>query len=131
MKHTFPSRARLVRVGFAEGVFEGVPGFFESVAPALGRLQGVNLPVPLIPVRSLDVGSHAADSRPPLDRRIGEAGAVLAGGKLLNALAAFTLLHDGMAVSAIELAAALAHEKTIHSLLDRCTNHCDHVLSRL
>jgi hypothetical protein len=36
-----------------------------------------------------------------------------------------------MAVSAVEPAAALAHKKTIHTFFDRCTNHGDHVLSRL
>lgn len=77
------------------------------------------------------MGSHAADPRTPFDRGIGEADAVLAGGKLLNTLAALTLLYNGMAVPAVEPAAALAHEKAIHTFLDRCTNHGDHVLSRI
>ena len=101
------------------------------MASALGRLQRVELSVPLIPVRGLDVRGHAADPRAPLDRGVGETDAVFAGGKLLNSLAALTLLYDGMAVSAVEPAAALAHKKTIQTFFDRCTNHGDHVLSRL
>jgi hypothetical protein len=100
-----------------------------SVAFALRCLEGVDLPVLLGPGRALDVGGHVADPRTPLHGGIGEADAVLAGGKLLNPLAALALLNNGVTVTAIELTPAFAHEKALQTFLDCCTNHGYHVLS--
>jgi len=75
------------------------------------------------------VGGHAASPYPPSHCRIGKAQAVLPGWQVHSLLAAFTLLNDGVATSAIELASVVGHEEAIGSFLNRCTNHGYHVLS--
>jgi len=75
------------------------------------------------------VGGHAAEARTPLDRGIGEADAVLAHGKFLDALAALTLLNHCMATTAVESAAALVHEKAVLPLFYGFTKHEYHILS--
>jgi hypothetical protein len=75
------------------------------------------------------VGGHVALPGSPLGRRLRKNQAKLTGRKLLCLLAAPACLNDGMATSAIELAAVLAHEKALYSLLNACTNHGYHILS--
>ena len=75
------------------------------------------------------MSGHAALPGSPFDRRLRENKAILAGRKFFGFLAAVALLNDGMAASAIELAASLVHEKTLNTLLYAIANHGNHIPS--
>ena len=75
------------------------------------------------------MGSHVAFSGSPLGTRLREDQAEFAGGEFLGLLAAVAGIHNGMAGTAIKLAAVLVHEKTLNAFFGRCTNHGNHVLS--
>jgi hypothetical protein len=75
------------------------------------------------------VGSHIAVPDAPFGSGLREHQAVCTGSELLGFLAAITLLSDGMAAAAVELAAGLAHKKTINTFFDACTNHGYHIPS--
>jgi hypothetical protein len=75
------------------------------------------------------VGGHVAVPCSPFDGRIREYEAVSARGEFFGFLAAIALFHDRVAAPAVELAAFLVHEETLHTRLNRCTNHGYHVLS--
>ena len=75
------------------------------------------------------MGGHAACPYPPSHGRVGKALAVLPGWQVYRFLTAFTLLNNGVAASAIELAPIVGHEEAIGPFLNRCTNHGYHVLS--
>jgi MFS-type transporter involved in bile tolerance (Atg22 family) len=98
------------------------------VRAPLRCLQRVDLPVCLLRC-CLQMGGHVAIAEAPLGRRIRERKAVFAGRKFLYFLAAIAFFHDGMACPSVELAAVFAHEKTVISFFDDCTNHFNHILS--
>jgi hypothetical protein len=75
------------------------------------------------------MGRHAAFPGSPFDGRLRDNQAILAGGKFFGFLAAVALLNDGMATSAIELAAGLVHEETLNTLLYAIANHGYHIPS--
>jgi len=75
------------------------------------------------------MGCHVTVANAPLDGRVGEDLAIIAGWKFQNFLAAFTFFHDGMAGATIESAAFVRHEQALNSFFDSCTNHGYHVLS--
>lgn len=81
---------------------------------AFGCLQGVQLSISFI-AGFLQVCCHAAFPEAPFGGRVRKDEAVIAGGKFLNFLAAFTLLNDLVAGASVKLATFLAHEKTIQS----------------
>jgi hypothetical protein len=95
---------------------------------SLRGLEGVDL-LDLFGGRFFYVGGHIAFPGAPLGGRFRKNQAVLAGGEILSLLAAAAGFDNSMAAATSELAAVLAHEKTLHTRLDRCTNHGDHVLS--
>ena len=98
-------------------------------AGALGGFQRVQLRS-LFGARGLDnVGGHVAVPDTPFGGGLGEHQAVGAGGELLSFLTAVALLNYCVAAAPIELAAGLAHEETINTFLDTCTNHGDHIPS--
>lgn len=72
---------------------------------------------------------HAAFPGSPLDRRLRENEAVLAGGKIFDFLAAVALLDDRVAAPSIELATTLVHEKTLDTQLYAIANHGYHIPS--
>jgi hypothetical protein len=72
---------------------------------------------------------HAALSGSPFDGRLRENKAIFAGGKFFDFLAAVALLDNGVAGSPIELAAVLAHEKALDTLLYAIANHGYHIPS--
>jgi hypothetical protein len=75
------------------------------------------------------MGRHAALSGSPFYGRLRENKAILSGGKFFGFLAAVALLDNGMAGSPIELAAVLAHEKALDTLLHAIANHGYHIPS--
>ena len=75
------------------------------------------------------MGGHIAVPDTPLDGRIRKDEAVFARGEFCDFLAAFTLLDYGMTVTAVELAAFLAHEEALNTLFYGLTNHGYHILS--
>jgi hypothetical protein len=75
------------------------------------------------------MGRHAALPGSPFDGGLRENKAILAGGEFFGFLAAGALLDNGMAGSPIELAAVLAHEKALDTLLDAVANHGYHIPS--
>lgn len=81
-----------------------------------GGLEGIQFSIPL-PVRGRYVRGHAAGPDSPLDGRIGEAEAELAGGKFLNFLATFALLYNLVTVTSIKLTPCLVHKKALHTFL--------------
>lgn len=95
---------------------------------SLGGLEGVDLSVAFLGC-FLEVGCHLAFTQPPFGCRIREDEAELACGKFPNPLTSFTLLYNGVAGAAIELAAVFGHKKTLIPLLYACTNHDYHILS--
>ena len=104
-------------------------GLNKLVGSALGRLKRIQLPISLFTC-SLHMSGHIAGPYTPLGSGVRENEAVFTGGKILDFLAAFTLLYNRMAFAAIELAAFVAHKKTIHTLFYACTNHFNHTLSQ-
>lgn len=96
----------------------------------LGGLQGVQFSVaPYLNVNGLLMAGHVADSRPPLHRGVRKALAVFACGELLDFLTTYALLHYLVAATSLKLTPPLVHEKTLHPLFYRCTNHGYHILS--
>jgi hypothetical protein len=75
------------------------------------------------------MGSHVAVPDAPFGSRLREHQAVRTGRELLGFLTARAFFSDGMAATAIELAAGLPHEKTIYTFLNACTNHGYHIPS--
>jgi len=99
-----------------------------SAGCALRSLQRIDLRLFL--GRGLsDMCGHGAFPGSPLNDRLRENKAIVAGGKLFDFLAAGTLLNDGMAAPSIELAATLVHEKALNTLLYAIANHGYHVPS--
>ncbi len=96
---------------------------------SLGRLKRIQFPVSLFAF-FLDMSGHVAFPYTPLCSGIGENQAIFTGGKILDFLATFTLLHNSMAFAAIELAAVLAHKKALNTFFYACTNHFNHILSQ-
>lgn len=76
-----------------------------------------------------DVGSHIAVPDAPFGSRLREHQAVRTGREWLGFLTASAFFSDGMAATAVELAAGLPHEKTINTLFYTCTNHGYHIPS--
>jgi len=76
---------------------------------ALGSLKRVQLPIFFF-AACLHVGSHVAGPDTPLGLGVGKDETKFAGRKIQDFLAAFTLLNDGMTITAIKLAAFLAHK---------------------
>lgn len=72
---------------------------------------------------------HGAFPGSPFDSGLRENKAIFAGGKLFDFLAAVALLNDGMAISSVELAAVLVHEKALNTLLYAVANHGYHIPS--
>jgi hypothetical protein len=98
-------------------------------AGALRGLQRIQL-WSLFGARGLyNVGSHIAVPDAPLGSGLREHQAVCTGRELLGFLTAGAFFSDRMAASAVKLAAALTHKKTINTLFDACTNHGYHIPS--
>jgi hypothetical protein len=75
------------------------------------------------------MGSHIAVPDAPFGSRLREHQAVRTSRELLGFLTASAFFSDGMAATAVELAAGLPHEKTINTFLYTCTNHGYHIPS--
>jgi hypothetical protein len=98
----------------------------------LGSFQGIDLSRSIgFPIRSLHMCGHIADPDSPFRSRIREIQAVLTGWNVYNLLAAITLLNNLVTAPSIKLTPAFFHEKALHTLFYRCTNHGYHILSCL
>jgi hypothetical protein len=75
------------------------------------------------------MGSHIAVPNSPFGSRVREIKAEYTGRKFLCPLTTFALFDNLVTVSPIKLAPAFFHEKAIHTLFYRCTNHGYHILS--
>lgn len=101
---------------------------WKLVGSAFGSLKRIQLPVSLLAGFHY-VSGHVAGPDTPLGYGVRENEAVFTGGELLDFLASFTLLHNGIAFAAVKPAAFFAHEKTLKTLFYTCTNHLNHSLS--
>jgi len=95
---------------------------------SLGGLQRINLSIAVFGTVS-EMGGHLALAKPPLGRRVRVDQTEFTGREFTNPLTPFTLLDDGVAGTAIKLAAFLCHEKAFVSFFCDCTNHGYHILS--
>ena len=91
-------------------------------------LQGIYLPV-FVLGGHFRMGGHVAGSGTPFDGRLRKAHAVVARSVLKDLLATLALLYNGVAATAIELAAVFAHKCAVNTLFNSCTNHGYHILS--
>jgi len=75
-----------------------------------------------------DMWSKVAISGFPFQWRIGACRAVPCGMVFRATIAAFALLHDLMANSAIVRTTLCRHKRALKTFSNRCTNHCNHPL---
>ena len=76
-----------------------------------------------------DMWSKVAISGFPFQWRIRACRAVPSGSVFNATIAAFTVLHDLVANSAIVRTPLCSHKRALKTFSNRCTNHCNHPLS--